>query len=159
MGTKFEKLTESEILDLLSSESVGHLGCCADKKMYVIPISYAFKDQQLFFHSREGLKLNIMRKNPQVCFQVDSRRNMANWQSVIVWGDFNELEGAERKNGLRALVNRKLPLLSSATTHLGPSWPFSTEELDAIEGVVFSIHVREMSGRAEETQEAPSYSL
>ena len=41
------------------------------------------------------MMLDIMRKNPNVCFEVESMSNMANWQSVILNGTFHELKGNE----------------------------------------------------------------
>jgi len=32
-----------------------------------------------------------MRKNPEVCFQLDVIENLASWRSVICWGTFEEL--------------------------------------------------------------------
>ena len=45
----------------------------------------------LYAHSLEGLKISIMRKNPTVCFQVDTMKDMADWESVLLWGTFEEL--------------------------------------------------------------------
>ena len=43
----------------------------------------------LYCHSGEGLKLQMMRANPSVCFEVDRHENLANWQSVIAQGTFD----------------------------------------------------------------------
>ena len=54
-----------------------------------------------------------MRINPFVCFEVDSMLNMANWESVIVWGYFEELDDKEANKGREYLYNSILDLLTS----------------------------------------------
>lgn len=89
------KLSDKQIDELLFSQSIGRLGCYADGKIYVVPVTYVYDGQNIICHSREGMKLEMMRKNPDVCFEVDKMENMANWQSVIAWGTFVELNGEE----------------------------------------------------------------
>ena len=97
------------------------------------------------------MKLDIMRKSPNVCFEVDDVRHMANWQSAIVWGKFEELKNQEREEGLRILLHRHLPLSSSITAHLGKAWPFSEFDLEEITGVVFRIAITKKTGKFERT--------
>ena len=41
-------------------------------------------------HSLKGMKIEMMRKKPKVCFEVDEMKNFTNWRSVIVWGEYQE---------------------------------------------------------------------
>ena len=145
------KLEDQEIEEVLRHQQVGHIGCHADGITYVVPISYAYDGTYVYGHAREGMKIDLMRKNPAVCFQVDDMKNMANWKSVIAWGDYEELhEKAERDKGLQILVDRVLPILSSETTHLFPHWPFPGNDFDTIKGIVFRIRLNKKTGRYEE---------
>jgi nitroimidazol reductase NimA-like FMN-containing flavoprotein (pyridoxamine 5'-phosphate oxidase superfamily) len=103
--------------------------------------------------------MQMMRKNPKICFQVDEMKDMGNWKSVIAWGDFEELtDKKERNKALRILLQRPLPFISSITTHLGETWPFTSpteEELNKIPGIVFKIFIREKTGKLEATSESP----
>lgn len=159
MNNSIHALSDAEIIDFLHNEMIGHLGCYADGRIYVVPISYAFDGLNLYFHTYEGQKIAMMRKNPEVCFQIDNRANMAKWQSVIIWGTFKELEGEERKYALQTLLNRKLPIQSSVTTHLGATWPFTTDDIENINGITFAIHINEMTGRFEETKLISDYNI
>ena len=62
---------------------MGRIGCYADNEIYVVPITYAYQDGFIYAHSKEGKKVQMMRQNPKVCFQVDAMENMTNWRSVI----------------------------------------------------------------------------
>lgn len=154
------QLTTNQIEEVLENQIIGHLACHADGKTYVVPISFAYDGQCIYAHTYEGLKMKMMRKNPEVCFQVDERKNMANWKSVVAWGIFEEItDPAERNKGLEILISRKLPIISSITTHLGANWPFQTEDISKIDGIVFRIVLKEKTGRFEESAYTPAYAL
>jgi nitroimidazol reductase NimA-like FMN-containing flavoprotein (pyridoxamine 5'-phosphate oxidase superfamily) len=145
-----ESLSDQEIISVVSNSVVGRLGCHADGKTYVVPISFAYDSGYIYARTFEGMKIEMMRKNPEVCFQVDDMQSMADWKSVILWGAFEELKKkADREMGLKILLSRILPNVSSETVKFTPEWPFASGNLSEIEGIVFRIRVREMSGRME----------
>jgi nitroimidazol reductase NimA-like FMN-containing flavoprotein (pyridoxamine 5'-phosphate oxidase superfamily) len=59
-------LNARQIGRVLRSEVVSHLGCYADGKLYVTPISYVYDGEYLYGHAVEGMKLRMMRAHPQV---------------------------------------------------------------------------------------------
>jgi len=147
----FAALSNKQMIEVISNSIVGRLGCHADGKTYVVPISYAYHDDYIYFRTFDGMKISMMRKNPDVCFQVDRMDDMADWQSVIVWGIFEEITDAtERKKGLEILLNRTLPKVVSETVKFTSEWPFPpTDDLNKIDGIIFRIHITEMTGRSE----------
>lgn len=145
-----EILSDQEIISVVSNSIVGRLGCHADGKTYVVPISFAYDSGYIYARTFEGMKIEMMRKNPEVCFQIDDMQSMAEWKSVILWGAFEELKKkVDREMGLKILLSRILPNVSSETVKFTPEWPFASGNLSEIEGIVFRIRVREMSGRME----------
>lgn len=141
-----------EIEKLLTKEVVGRIGCTDGQMVYVVPISYAYDGEYIYCHTHEGLKVDIMRQSPVVCFEVDHLQNMANWQSVVAHGRFEELLDKELRNdALHRLHSRVLPLVSSETTHLSRDWPFAPAESDKIGGVTFRIRLEEKTGRFEKS--------
>lgn len=147
----FDTLSNKQMIDVISNSIVGRIGCHADGKTYVVPISYAYHNDYIYFRTFEGMKIFMMRKNPDVCFQVDRMDDMADWQSVIVWGTFEEMtDPVERKKGLEILLNRMLPNVVSETVKFTTEWPFPpTNDLNNIDGIIFRIHIAEMTGRSE----------
>lgn len=147
------KLNLTEIEEVLTNQIIGRLGCHADGITYVVPISYAYKDGYIYGRTKTGMKVAMMRKNPNVCFEVDHMKDMANWRSVVAWGVFEELnDKSERDTALRCLIDRILPLISSATTHLTPEWPFPLNNISSIDGIVFRIRLSKKTGRFENNQ-------
>ena len=144
------KLNDEQMDYLLRSQVIGRLGCYADGQVYVMPLTYVYDGECLYGHTREGLKTGMMRQNPKVCFEVDAIGNMANWQSVIVQGHYEELSGEAKESALRLLTNRVTPLLVSETSlpATGPDihLPRGSE---AVTRVTYRIRVLEKSGRYE----------
>jgi len=144
------KLTMSEVERLLNKEVVGRIGCTDGERVYVVPISYAYDGEYIYCHTHEGLKVDLMRNHPEVCFEVDHLQNMANWQSVIAHGKFEELKDlALKQDALERLHGRILPLVSSETMHLSKDWPFAPADVNKIDGVTFRIRLEEKTGRFE----------
>jgi nitroimidazol reductase NimA-like FMN-containing flavoprotein (pyridoxamine 5'-phosphate oxidase superfamily) len=155
----FGILNPEEIEALLYSQILGRIGCHIDNTPYVVPISYAYDGEFIYAVTREGLKVNIMRQNHHVCFEVEDIPDMGNWKSVICWGEYEELPNrTERHQALLLLHDRQLPLVTSATTRLSPTWPFRPDNIDVIKGVVFRIRLYKKTGRFEKQEEEPIYS-
>jgi uncharacterized protein len=146
------ELKDSEIDHLLRSESVGRLGCSAEGRVYIVPVTYAFEEGCVYGHSGLGMKVRMMRANPQVCFEVDRVINQSNWQSVIAWGTYEELQTDEAMVGLQHLLARLGPMVLGFTGV--PSQTLSAPLVNLAhhllqQGVVYRIRLTERSGRFE----------
>jgi nitroimidazol reductase NimA-like FMN-containing flavoprotein (pyridoxamine 5'-phosphate oxidase superfamily) len=143
-------LTEEQARHLLQSGLVGRIGCYADKEIYVVPVTYAYHDDFIYAHSREGQKVRLMRKNTAVCFQVDSIENMGNWRSAIAWGEYQELTSeSERSAALKILRDRLIPFVTSETVrpHAVPTPPEVIEK--ERKPVIYRIRIKKITGRFE----------
>ena len=109
-------LSPAEIEDLLQTEVVARLGCHADGRTYVVPVTYAYDGESLLIQSADGLKLRMMHKNPWVSVEVDHIDDLANWRSVIAWGRFEKLLGDEAAAAFARLRVRLQTLMVSETT-------------------------------------------
>lgn len=110
------KLTNEQIEEVLKSNLFGRIGCNDGKKTYVVPINYVYDGKYIIAHSVVGQKIRMMRKNPDICFQVDEIKNVNNWKSVIVWGKYLEItDEMERYNAMKIFVDRILKLKISET--------------------------------------------
>lgn len=144
------ELSDTEMEAVLRSEIVARLGCHAGGRTYVVPITYAYDGSALIGHSAIGLKVEMMRKNPSVCVEVDQVDDPGHWRSVIAWGRYEELEGTDAVDAMVRLVARFESLALSETSR--PSHGM-VEAYQAGEGypdaVVYRIRVEEMTGRFE----------
>jgi nitroimidazol reductase NimA-like FMN-containing flavoprotein (pyridoxamine 5'-phosphate oxidase superfamily) len=143
-------MNREQIDHLLRSELVGRIGCTSENRVYVVPITYVYEDSSIYGHTTAGMKVDMMRTNPNVCFEVDHVDNLASWQSVIAYGIFEELQGQEAEDALQRLVNRVHPFASSDTTvpRHGLDRPHSPIN-PHIEVVVYKIRLVEVTGKFE----------
>ncbi|GAB3644165.1 pyridoxamine 5'-phosphate oxidase family protein [Spirosoma arcticum] len=137
-----------EVTDyLLSSQLYGRLCCAADGQVLVLPVTYLYDGQAIYGQIREGTKTRLMRKNPTVCFEVDELRSPSCWQSVVVQGVYEELQGDERLNAEQQLgPGRVAPLKLVAADDTDVTAP---EPM-----VVYRIRIVSKTGRSE-TVELP----
>lgn len=142
-------MTREQCEHLLKTELVGRIGCSVAKKVYVVPLTYVYHDNFIYARSKEGMKISMMRKNPNVCFQVDSRVNMRNWRSVVIWGKYEELKTmAEQKKAMKILNEILTPF--SLSESLKPVEYLEPHHIEKERNpVLYRISVDEVTGRFE----------
>lgn len=146
-------LTQQQIDQVLLNNITGRIGCYDGEKCYIVPISYVFNEKYIIAHSREGMKIDIMRKNPNVCFEVDEMTNMSNWRSVIAWGTYEEIkDNRERYYAMKFLVSRLMHFTISETAKLTVIEEHNEDAIykpEIVRPVVYRIKLGEKTGRFE----------
>ncbi|MEO6963520.1 MAG: pyridoxamine 5'-phosphate oxidase family protein [Puia sp.] len=143
-------LTEIQINNLLTQNAVGRIGYHDEIKSYITPVTYVFDGEHFIGQTNEGLKLDIMRKNPYVCFEVDVMSSMSNWQSVIAWGYFEELFDNDALDARKYLYNSILDLLTVPSVHPHEHEPnILIDDSNRIKRVMYRIKITEKIGRFE----------
>jgi len=67
-----EMRDRKEMEQLLREANIGRLGMSIGDSPYIIPINFVYIDGKIFFHcGKRGKKIDIITRNPQVCFEVD----------------------------------------------------------------------------------------
>ena len=126
------------IEELLRTAIVGRIACCAhgavgEGRPYLVPIAYGYDGDAVYAHSGPGRKIDLMRAQPRVTFEVDHAEASDRWRSVIAEGDFEEITDPDRRSyALRAIYPEPAEFPS-----LGP------------QTVVFRIRLTARSGRYE----------
>ena len=67
---------EAQIMDILDKGKVLHLGLAVDNEPYVVPMNYGYTHEDgklvIYLHSAvRGKKLDMIRTNPKVFFEID----------------------------------------------------------------------------------------
>jgi nitroimidazol reductase NimA-like FMN-containing flavoprotein (pyridoxamine 5'-phosphate oxidase superfamily) len=147
------KLSDQQMQTILQQNMMGRIGCSSNTKIFVVPICYAYNGKSIIAHSAEGMKIEIMRNHPQVCFEVDVITSITHWESVIVWGQYQEiLDEKEKFYSMKFLMSRLLQFSASEKVHQaqavvneGDNGHFNSN----IRPVVYRITIEEMTGRYE----------
>jgi len=142
-------LTKSQCERILLGSMIGRIGCYSAGKTYVVPITFVLDNGYIYAHSKEGLKVKMMRKNAKVCFQVDQIENMTNWRSVILWGKFEELKSpAEQEKAVKILISGIDPFRTSESVKPAASDHDMNPHKEK-KPVFYRISIEEISGRFE----------
>jgi uncharacterized protein len=92
MGRIFD-LDAGGIEGVLRRAIVGRIACCAHdgERPYLVPIPFGYDGESVYSISGPGRKLDIMRGQPAVAFEVDEVEAEDRWRSVIADGVFEEI--------------------------------------------------------------------
>lgn len=144
-------LTQQQSEYILQCNTVGRIGCYANNKVLIIPITYVFNQNYIYGRSWEGTKISMMRANPQICFQVDSIDNLANWRSVIAWGKFEELKTETEQNIVVRLFHERLePLTLGETVNISREFADPPHVVQKKQKpILYRIGLTEITGRFE----------
>ncbi|MEO7734885.1 MAG: pyridoxamine 5'-phosphate oxidase family protein [Kofleriaceae bacterium] len=145
-------LNSTQIDRLLRAEWKGRIGCHARGRTYVVPVSYVYDGSSILGQTGEGLKVQMMRENPLVCFQIDWSPDISSWESVIVHGSYEELRD-EAAQAAVALLTARLQSLATSTGAVPPRgagrMEVGIEQSAPRQEVVYRIVIAERSGRYE----------
>jgi len=143
-------LTKQECRNILSSQVLGRIACCDENLPYIVPLTYSYDGEFLYGQTFDGKKLEILRKHPRVCFEVDTMTDMRNWKSVLVFGEFEELSDREAEQARSKLFDKVLTLMTSATVHPHEHETTGTVADDRrMKPIMYRIRIEEITGRFE----------
>ncbi len=105
----------ADIERIIEQSSHCRLAMVDGNKPYVVPLNFGYRDNTLFFHSaKQGRKIDVIKKNPKVCFEFDRIIRLkkaklacdwgAEFQSVIGSGEAELLESVEEKKAALDII-------------------------------------------------------
>ena len=116
---------------------------------YIVPLNFGFADNTLYFHSAlKGRKIDILKINPEVCFEFDENVELipdkggkacgwgAQFKSVIGFGTASFVtDPGDKKNALNIIMGH----------YTGKSFEFS--DMDVNQVAIIRVDIREMTGK------------
>lgn len=102
-------MTSTEIEQFLTCARVGRLGVSLKDEPYVVPMGYAYSNGKIFFHTcNKGLKMDSIKRNPNVCFEVDEALSDAStFKSVVIFGTAEIIDDEKKMIPyLQELINK-----------------------------------------------------
>jgi len=117
-----DSYTDEQVLShvniVLKNGMFCHLGMSKDNMPYTVTVNFGFDDDFIYFHSsRKGKKVDILKVNPNICFEINyggeiySNKNACNWgtkfRSIIGTGKVELLENETDKiHALKAIMHK-----------------------------------------------------
>lgn len=145
-----EVTDENKIEEIMSKCHCCRLGLNDNGEVYIVPLNFGFVKEEgkftLYFHgAKEGRKIDIISKNPEVGFEMDRNYELitgdtacnysAHYQSIIGNGTVSFVEDkTEKVKGLNAVMKQ---------TTGKSDWIFNDKMLNAV--CVYKLDVNKLS--------------
>lgn len=149
MRRKDKEITDKREMESIIQKAIVCRIALSDNNMpYVIPVNFGYKDDCLYFHSAtEGKKIDILKKNNNVCFEVDIDHEIIEhtspcsfgmkFLSVIGFGTADIIDEIEKKKeALRVIMD-----------HYAFDNDFEFRERMLNRVVVFQVKINSMTGK------------
>lgn len=137
-----------EIAAIMEKAAVCRIALVDDGSPYIVPVNFVVRDNYLYFHSsREGRKIDVLRKNNQVCFEVDIDVETAKVGVPCSWGTrylsvigFGLAFFLERTNEKKQALNYLMEKYSGKK-----DFSYKTEALEKV--AVLSVKIEKITGK------------
>ncbi|KAJ5078475.1 cytoplasmic protein-related [Anaeramoeba ignava] len=113
-----EMKDRKEIEEVIEKSKVCRLGLSVENKPYVVPMSFGYANNTLYFHSNpKGKKMEYLKKNSYVCFEFDSNVKIVeetlpchwtcHFESVIGYGHVSFVEDVDEKKKAMDIIMKQ----------------------------------------------------
>jgi len=148
MRRKEKEITEkSGIEDVIRKAVVCRLGLSDGNMPYIVPLCFGYKEHAIYIHSAlKGRKIDILRKNQNVCFEFDADIQIKEAQSACEWGmKFQSVIGFGKAFFLEDAEDKKKALNIIMRQYCDKDFEFPDKAVNGI--AVIRIDISSMSGK------------
>ncbi len=87
MRKKEKEITGKSDIDAVIHKSiVCRIGLSDNNIPYIVPLCFGYKDDVIYVHgSLKGKKIDILKKNPNLCFEFDLNTEIVEGESACKW--------------------------------------------------------------------------
>jgi len=148
MRRKEKEITDNnEIIKIIRSSQVCRLGLSDDNKPYIVPLCFGYKENTLYFHSaQEGKKVEIIKKNPNICFEFDHDSKVVQAEKPCSWGvKYQSIIGFGRAQILESLDEKRNALNIIMGQYSSENHEFQDSAINKT--FVFKVKITEITGK------------
>lgn len=140
-----QDMTREMSVELLKRTHVGRLGCAQGSQPYVIPFSFAYHRDFIYSFATIGKKIEWMRANSLVCVEADEIVSRREWQTVVIFGRYQELPDTLEFDGARVVAH---DLLAKTAMWWEPGYVKTLHQGEerSLQPIYFRISISRISG-------------
>ena len=139
---------QAEIQAIMKEALVCRLGFSDEGTPYIVPMNFGLGERCLYLHcAREGRKLDIIRKNDRVCFEMDLLREIKQSPTACGWGARYESVIGFGRAVLVENLYEKRAALDRIMEHYGGHAPFSYAEETLAKTAIIRIDIESETGK------------
>lgn len=148
MRRKEKEITEqADIEAVIHQSTVCRLGLSDDNIPYIVPMSFGYQDHTIYLHSAmTGRKIDILHKNPNVCFEFDVNTEIVESEKACQWGmKYQSVIGFGRASFVDDAEDKRHALNIIMSTYSDRSFQFPETAIN--ETAVIKIDISRMTGK------------
>ncbi|KPJ77380.1 MAG: pyridoxamine 5'-phosphate oxidase [Deltaproteobacteria bacterium SG8_13] len=137
----------AEIESIIAAAVVCRLAMVDGDRPYIVPLCFGYENRTLYFHSgRKGKKIEVLRNNPNVCFEFDQDCRVLERPDACDWGMAYRSVVGYGKASFVTSVEQKRKALDVIMRHYGGrGGPYSDARIEMTQ--VIRVEIRRMSGK------------
>lgn len=142
------------LLEILNQSEVCRIALCDGGKPYLVPMNFAYSENKLYLHSATGgRKIDILKENNNICFQMDIKTQMVRSENPCSWGmKYLSVIGSGKAHLIDDLSGKKEVLdiimgkySQKSVKSSEKSFEYSDESLNNV--LVIKVEVEEITGK------------
>jgi uncharacterized protein len=119
MRRKNQEIVDRKVIEgILSKSLICRIGMICDGIPYIVPLNYGYNKNTIYMHSAsEGKKIDILKKNSNVCFEIEDTTEIiekdlacdwaTKYRSLIGYGTVEIItEYEQKKRGLDIIMSQ-----------------------------------------------------
>ena len=118
-----------------------------ENKPYIVPLSFGYKDNTLYFHGAlTGKKIDLIKKNPNVCFEFDHLIETMPSEKACSWSmKFQSIIGHGKASFLKASKDKREALAVIMSQYSKQTFDFPDKMLQKT--AVIQIKIESLTGK------------
>lgn len=148
MRRKDKEITDPSIIEeIIRKSDVCRLAMVDGRKPYLVPLSFGYEGNSLYFHSAlEGMKIDILRSNPNVCFEFDVTGELITGQSPCKWSvQYQSVIGFGKAEFLEKPDEKRDAFRIVMEHYSDQQFDFSDEKLQVV--AMFKVNITGVKGK------------
>lgn len=136
-----------EIESIIAAAQVCRLAMVDRNEPYVVPMNFGYRDHTLFFHSAlKGRKLDLIRANNHVCFEVDIVDGLKTADAACDWGiRYRSVIGVGRASIVDDPDKKRQALDAIMAHYSDKSYTYGDEQIRSV--AVIRVDIEQMTGK------------
>jgi len=152
MRRKEKEITEEIAIEAIIQKSlVCRLALSDGNFPYIVPLCFGYRDKVLYFHgSLKGKKIDIIRKNQNICFEFDINTEIVKAEDACHWSmKYKSVIGFGKAVLLEDLDEKRKALNIIMSQYSDRTFQFNDATLKGT--VVIKVEIESMTGKQSES--------
>ena len=140
---------KSQIEAIIKAATVCRLAIMDGRQPYIVPLCFGYRDSTFYFHSANaGRKLELLRHNNRVCFELETDCAVIKGETACEWGmAYKSVIGVGEAEFLEDPYDKRRSLNVIMQQYAGTDMEFDFKDSVLRNTVVFRVRVENMTGK------------